>query len=309
MRLSHAELIKHERLFPTGHREGYAGFKNELTSLRDRFYAEFLGNKKPKQPEVNEILAAFDSLPPEEFSSAYELSDDDIQKLATMIQRKYMLRFKNIRRSWALLIQHMPELMSSDAPTRDVLEMSSAHGATLEILRHFGHRPIGNDFPNFLTDKSEVNSRLRRINGVDLTQITDDHGTLAGDGTVDSWLYQPIIESLGLDVRLFDAGQTPYPFESGSFDTVMCFDAIEHYCHPLDWMVVVDEFVRLSRRSVLLITNPVQGNKLDDNPYMNAFYQFQKDMVSYSNAGFECIHAGISRNQLTAYKLAKLSSG
>jgi len=308
MRLSHAELIKHERRFPTGHREGYAGFEKEMNTLRDEFYKEFLENRQPKQPSVNEVLAAFDSRPPEEFSSAYDLSKESIRKLAKMVQRKYVVRFKNVRRSWALLIQYMPELMISDTTAHDVLEMSSAHGATLEILRHFGHRPVGNDFPNFLTAKSEVDSRYRRINSVDLTKITDDHGSLSGDGTVDSWLYQPIIESLGLDVRLFDAGQTPYPFDDGSFDSVICFDAIEHYCHPLDWLAVVDEFVRLSRRSVLLITNPVQANNLEDAAYMKAFYRFQKDMVSYSNAGFECLHAGINRNQLTVYKLAKISA-
>ncbi len=303
MRLNHVELIDNERRFPTGHKRGYQGYIHQIRALRDQFYADFLEDKTPKQPQVNEVIAAFALVPPEDFTKPYELTPEGLRQVSRAIQRKYILRFKNIRRSWANLLQYMPELMVHGGTARDVLEMSSAHGATLEILRHFGHRAIGNDFPNFLGASGEADSRYRKANEFDLTQVRDDHGFNTGDGSVNNWPYQPIIESLGLDVRLFDAGHTPYPFDNKSFDTVLCFDALEHYCHPRDWLLIIAEFVRLTRRSILVITNPVQGHLLDDADYMSAFYAFQNAMRTYDAEGFFCAHAGINRNQLTVFKL------
>jgi SAM-dependent methyltransferase len=303
MRASHLELVRHEAAFPTGHRDGYAGFTREMQALREAFYADFLANNPPKQPTVNEVIAAFGDLPPEDLSRPYDIPAEVLANLGRRIQRKYIVHFKNIRRSWANLIQFMPELMAEGCAPRDVLEMSTAHGATLEILRRKGHRVVGNDYANFLGYGGTADTRHRPANGDSLDGRVDAHGNRAGqDG---GWPYQPIIDSLALDVRLFDAGRVPYPLEAQSFDSVICFDAIEHYCHPSDWMVIVDEFARLARRSILLITNPVQGHLVEDADYMAAFYSFQKAMRSYDRAGFECVHAGINRNQLTVYKLVR----
>ncbi|PTV95685.1 methyltransferase family protein [Rhodobacter aestuarii] len=306
MRWSHKELIEREAQFPTGSRKGYAGYLEELSQLRGDFYAEFLKQKIPKQPSVDEVIAAFDAPPPEAFSAPYALSEEAIAQLSKSVQRKYVVRFKNIRRSWHLLLQYMPELMVEEGARQDVLEMSSAHGATLEILRHFGHRAIGNDFANFLGRDGGLDTRFREANALDLAAAEDDHKLNHGDGAILNWPYRPLIESKGLDVRLFDAGHVPYPFEDNSFDTVLCFDALEHYCHPKDWLKIVGEFTRLARRSVLLITNPVQAHLLSDTTYMETFYAFQKAMRRYRDNGFACVYAGINRNQLTVYKLMHL---
>ncbi|MCJ8335406.1 MAG: class I SAM-dependent methyltransferase [Epibacterium sp.] len=306
MRGNHAQLIYNERKFPTGHKKGYAGFLLDLETLREDFYAQFLETKTPKQPTVNEVIAAFGEAPPEKFSEPYDLTPEGLELISKSVQRKYVVRFKNIRRSWSILLQYMPELLVEGTAPRDVLEMSTAHGATLEILSHYRHRVLGNDFANFLSRKSGADTRYRGVNELDLTQVKDDHSLNQGDGTIERWPYQPIIESLGLDVRLFDAGHVPYPLDRKSFDTVMCIDALEHYCHPKDWMTIIDEFTQLARQSVLVITNPVQGHMVDDADYMAHFYAFQKQMRQFSKYGFQCVHAGINRNQLTVFKLARV---
>jgi len=304
MRLSHLKLVQHEAEFPTGHREGYSGYQQEMHALRENFYAQFLKTHNPKQPSVNEVIAAFGDLPPEELTHAYDIPEDVLEQMGRTVQRKYIVHFKNIRRSWANLIQYMPELMAEGAAPQDVLEMSTAHGATLEILRLKGHRTVGNDYANFLGQYGEPDTRCRPANDVDLTGYTDSHGNVAGE--FGGWPYQPIIDSLGLDVRLFDAGRTPYPFEGKRFDSVLCFDALEHYCHPGDWLKIIAEFTRLARKSILLITNPVQGHLVDDEGYMSAFYGFQQAMRSYNRNGFQCVYAGLNRNQLTVYKLMRV---
>ncbi len=305
-RRTHKEIVEWESAYPTGRRGGYPAFVEDIRKLRKTYYAEFLKNKTPRLASIDEVIAAFGKLPPEELSQAYKLSDEDLNGRMKFVQRKYMLRFKNIRRSWAILLQYMPELMSQGRK-RSVLEMSTAHGATLEILRNFGHEVRGTDFPNFMTGKNGVDSRFRNVNEHDLTQFSDDHGLINGDPDNQEldWIYRPIIESIGIQVDLFDAGRLPYPYENDSFDVVCCMDAIEHYCHPKDWLEVVNEFVRISRESVLIITNPVQGNLVDDESYMKPFYKFHQDMQSYDRNGFRCVIAGINRNQLTVFKLIK----
>ncbi|MEH7827224.1 class I SAM-dependent methyltransferase [Gemmobacter denitrificans] len=305
MRADHAALIEREAKFPTGHREGYAGFERTMQIMRDTFYEEFLRNSSQKYPNTNEVLAAIGDYPPEEFSNPYPMTPEQIASLTRAVQRKYVLRFKNIRRSWAHLVQYMPELMRKGAPPRDVLELSSAHGATLEILRHKGHRVVGNDFPNFLSRRNGLKSHLRRVNEFDPEQHRDDAGYLDENGVAQGWAYQPLIESIGLDVRLFDAGIVPYPFEDGSFDTLLTFDAIEHYCNPLDWIVLADEFTRVARRSVLIVANPVQEHMVADKDYMAAFHEAQNALRNYGRDGWECVHAGVYRHQLTVFKLAR----
>lgn len=306
MRHNHAGLIARDLAFPAGHRQGYVGYVEDLKRLRDRHYDEFLQNTVQRFAGVDEVLAAFDDPPPEEFTRPYDLTPEQIVQLRqNRVQRKYVSRFTNIRRSWALLLQYMPELMVKGAPQREVLELSTAHGATLEILRHKGHRVMGNDFPNFLSRRNSLNSRERGVNEFVPGVHRDDHGFLNDEGEAEGWIYQPIIESLGLDVELFDAGQVPYPFQARRFDTLITFDALEHYCHPRDWMVLVEEFTRIARRSVLIVTNPVQEHKLADAEYMAAFYAFQRQMRSLRHNGFETVFAGMYRHQLTVFKMMK----
>lgn len=304
MSLDYSGLIARDPVINGRRKRGHAGYVEDLRALRAAHYRQFLESGEYRFPRVDEVIAAFDAPPPEDFTIPYSLTPEQVARLAQhRVQRKYVKRFANIRRSWALLLQYMPELMAQNARPRDVLEMSTAHGATLEILRHKGHRVRGNDYANFLNPKNGHDSRERGVNEFVPGLHRDDHGFINEKGEIEGWIYQPIIESLGLEVDLFDAGQVPYPYEDDRFDCVMSFDALEHYCHPRDWLFVIDEMVRIARRSVLVVTNPVQEHKLKDAAYLEAFYTFQKDMRQYRDGGFECVFAGMYRHQVTVFKL------
>lgn len=298
------DIVAREARFPAGHRKGHAGYAADIAAKRAEMFASWF---RDRRLTPDEVIAGFDAVPPAEFAAPYPIDPVALAGIGRSIQGKYLTRFANIRRSWAVLLEHMPELMADGAPPRDVLEMSTAHGATLEILRRQGHAVVGNDFANFLGGASGLDSRFRDVNGLELDGRRDDHGLNTG-GETRNWPYRPIIDSLGLDVRLFDAGSTPYPFEDGSFDTVICMDAIEHYCHPRGWMAVVDEFLRLARESVLVIANPVQRQLVDDPDYMAAVGAFQREMRMLDRAGFRCVHAGMHRFQLTAFKLMRIGA-
>lgn len=298
------ELVAREARFPAGHRKGHAGYAADIAAKRAEMFA---GSFRDRRLTPDEVIAGFDAVPPAEFATPYPIDPAALAGIGWTIQGKYLTRFANIRRSWAVLLEYMPELMADGAPPRDVLEMSTAHGATLEILRRQGHAVVGNDYANFLGRSSGLDSRFRDVNGLDLDGQRDDHKLNTG-GETRNWPYRPIIDSLGLDVRLFDAGRTPYPFEDGSFDSVICMDAIEHYCHPRGWMAVVDEFLRLARESVLVIANPVQRHLVDDTGYMAAVGAFQREMRMLDRAGFRCVHAGMHRFQLTAFKLMRIGA-
>jgi hypothetical protein len=305
LKLNHAELIENERARPADHRKGHDGYRRKMAALRDTFFEQFLTREARRHPSNDEIIAAFGDLPPADLAVPYDLTPEGLEHVSRCVQRKYVIHFKNIRRCWALLLQHMPELMAEGCAPREVLEMSTAHGATLEILRRKGHRVIGNDFANFVGGAA-LDSRYRNFNGSDLTSARDDHGLHDGSGVVRDWPYRPITESLGLDVRLFDAGSGPYPFADKSLDSVICFDAIEHYCHPRDWMKVVGEFTRIARRSVLVVPNAVAPHDAKRRDYIEAVYAFQRDMRNYSDDGWACVHAGVLRNQLSVFKLMRL---
>lgn len=304
MSLDYAGHIARDPVINGRRKRGHAGYVEDLKRLREAHYRQFLDNGEYRFARVDEVIAAFDAPPPEDFTFPYSLTPEQVAQLEQhRVQRKYVKRFANIRRSWALLLQYLPELMAPGTRPRDVLEMSTAHGATLEILRHNGHTVRGTDFPNFLGRKTAMDSRERGVNDFVPGLHRDDHGFLNDNGEAEGWLYQPITDSLGLDVDLFDAGQVPYPYVNDRFDTVISFDALEHYCHPRDWLFVIDEMVRIARRSVLVVTNPVQEHKLADSRYMEAFHTFQKDMRSYRDGGFECVLAGMYRHQVTVFKL------
>lgn len=308
MRLGHAQLIAREKAQPTGHVEGYEGYLDYLAALRDDFERSYWSEKGRRMPQDNEVIAAFDDPPPEDLAQAYDLSPEALAQVSRTVQRKYVVHFKNIRRSWALLLQHMPELMAEDAPRQSVLEMSTAHGATLEILRRKGHQVTGNDYAAFFGEDSPLDTRLRGAGEAALEGLADKDGLNAPGAGISRWPYQPIIESLGLDVRLFDGGNPPYPFDDRAFDTVLCFDAIEHYCHPRDWMRIVDEFARLARRSILLVLNPLNPlNPVTDDPaYGEAYRAFQRQIRGFRGRGFRCVHAGLYRHQVTVFKLMRL---
>lgn len=294
------DVVERERRFPTGHRDGYDGFSREMKA-RKRAQLEAWrdgGRTANAVFDTNDILAAYNNYPPEPFSQAYDLSEEDFDGELRYVQLKYLSRFKNIRRAWARLLQYVPEAMT-DAQNFRFLEMSTAHGATLEVLRYFGHEVMGNDFSNAALHGANGVRTVNRAFGEDL--LADQENAKA------EWRYRAIIESLDLDVKLFDAGLCPYPFDDNAFDYILCFDALEHYCHPRDWMKVIDEFTRIAETGVVVEINPIRRERVNDAEFLNAIDGFYQAMLRYSARGFRCVATASSYNQPRFFKLMRIA--
>jgi SAM-dependent methyltransferase len=292
----HRKIIEHERKNPAGNARGYAGFVAEMLDIRTAQLAEWRDRHGSREFDVNDVLAAYQHYPPEKFSKAYDLDEEALENGIQKIQRKYLLRYKNIRRSWSRLLRYLPEVMNNTHRYR-VLEMSTGHGATLEILKHFGHEAVGNDYSNAaLTSKTQVATPYRKANQkIEL-----------GESEQTEWPYKPIIDSLGLNVDLFDAGVTPYPYKKNAFDIVLCFDALEHYCHPRNWMTIIDEFVRIAKKTVIVEINPIRKQLIDDESYTPYVQKFYDDILKYNKNGFQCVGTGTSFNQPRFFKMMHL---
>tara|TARA_R110002110_G_scaffold302896_7_gene516995 strand:+ start:6373 stop:7155 length:783 start_codon:yes stop_codon:yes gene_type:complete len=199
------------------------------------------------------------------------------------IARKYLWRKENIRRAWARIHHHFPETLSGSQPL-DILELSTAHGAMLEVWRHFGHRVRGTDFGGWHDDYNPKATRPKFLNPA----FEKTHSNPRAPVNL-GWIYQPIIESLGLEVDIFDAGQLPYAYGDKSFDVICCYQAIEAYALPGGWAAILDEFCRVARRSIVIGFNP-PPLKLRRNPeHMAAARAATEDMRSYNRNGFRSV--------------------
>lgn len=224
---------------------------------------------------------------PAEFRTPYQLggySEDQI----TNVMWKYLVREVNCERAWARINHHFPETLMADKPM-DILELSTAHGAMLEIWQSFGHRCVGTDF-NWTAqgrEKVKIKGKKRPWHDKLLNELTaNETKALKGD-VIEGWPYQPIIESLGLDVRLFDGAIKPYPFEDNSFDVVCCFQAIEAYTTPDGWMDTIREFCRISRQSVVVGFNPLPVESAEAEPLLTAAKQAWLEMQRFNECGFK----------------------
>ncbi|MEM9432815.1 MAG: class I SAM-dependent methyltransferase [Pseudomonadota bacterium] len=253
-----------------------------------------------KARKVSDQADLFGEDPPPELLTPYKI-DWDNSTIVHHLQRKYLKREDNIRRCWNRIQLFLPELLTGSST--QILEMSTAHGAMLEILRHYGHDVLGNDYINMVSGAQDAttNARHRGLNATDFNRDVDDHGIVGSEGA--DWPYQEIIESLDLPMALFDAGLTPYPFEDKAFDTVICCQAIEHYCHPKDWLSVVAEFCRISRRSVLVLLNPILPNLAEDPEYSRHYDDFRLAMRGYSDHGFRCTSCHVHWGKAVGFKL------
>lgn len=242
-----------------------------------------------------------------EWKTPYNVTDADWIDAKRKPQAKYLGRIKNMRRSYNRVQLYMPELLNM--PPQDVFELSTAHGAMLDILRDCGHRVMGNDYVNMVGDSEGEGARalFRKANDEGFKRLVDDYGLpIPEDGVISDWPYRPIIESLDLPMALFDAGKMPYPFEDKSFDYSMSFQAIEHYCHPDDWHQVVDEMCRISRKCVFLMLNPMLPNLARDREYNASFESFRTSMRDYNRNGFVCTGVHLHWGQALGFKLMAL---
>ena len=171
------------------------------------------------------------------------------------IMFKYLERNTNLALAWARVCHHMPEIVASGTPL-SCLEFGTAHGALLEVWRALGHDVVGTDFP-WRAGNEPVLTPSRPWHRAALKACRDrGHGGLMAR-PVEGWAYQPIIESLGLDVRMIDGRNRPDPFDDKSFDVVCAYQAIDAFAPPEEWADVVSEFCRIARRTVVVGFNPL----------------------------------------------------
>lgn len=242
----------------------------------------------------------FGERPPEELLTDYPLDAEGLERNKVM-QQKYVTRARNIERCWNRTQLYLPELIGSEP--QDVLEMSTAHGGMLEVARHFGHNVMGTDYANMAWSKDgEAMAQFRELNDPDFVREVDDRGNLI-DPEKPDWPYRHITESIDLPMTVFDAGQVPYPFADKSYDVVMCFQAIEHYCHPKDWMDIVDEFCRISRKTVFIMLNRLIPEFRAREDYHEAFTAFRLGMRNYRKNGFVCTSCHVHWDQALGFKL------
>lgn len=227
--------------------------------------------------------------------------------LGRVRQRKYSKPSRNISRASSSTEFFLPELMQPATPKAKVLEMYTAYGTVLEVLRHSGHDVTGNDLPNMLVEKDDpASSMLRPINHTDTDRKTDDYGLAinVGDPTEFKWLYKNIIGSFRFPMRIFDAGKTPYPCTENEFDVTICPQAVEHYCHPDDWMIVLDELCRITKETIaILLCSPSHASQMTKDGSVGSFNRAGQKLKQYNANGFRCLRRSIRRRHALGFKL------
>ena len=279
-------------------------------------------NLRAKAPKIHQVVRAvrqeriradkmdlFGEQPPVDLLTPYVVAEADKPRVAKL-HRKYTNRARNIRRAWNRVQLYLPELLTSDTP-QDVFEMSTAHGAMLEVLRYFGHSVLGNDFANMVrpTD-TEERAQFRGLNDESFSRGVDDYGipiSVSRSDTPD-WPYRSIIEAANLPMAVFDGGHVPYPLQDKSFDVTICMQAIEHYCHPRDWMAIIDEFCRVSNKTVLVMLNRLIGSLEADKEYAGDFNAFRRQMRGYHRNGFACTACFMHWGGANVFKLTATPS-
>lgn len=235
--------------------------------------------------ELKESLGWFPPLP-KMFHADDELGNYS-QAQIEKVMWKYLVRKQNCSRAWVRIHQHAPETLTAEP--LDILELSTAHGAQLEIWRSLGHNVKGTDF-NWATADSMAQSKpaaqsWQRKLMANMQAVKHTNPTKP---LIDGWPYQPLIESLGLDVALHNGSNVPYPFADKSFDYVFCYQALEAYGPPAEWGRFVDEFCRIARKRVVIGFNPIAVHKRDLEVYRQAENAALQNLMNYNRNGFRC---------------------
>lgn len=210
----------------------------------------------------------------------YKLRDYAYEDVSGRIQKKYLNRALNLQRAWIRICSLLPETLS-EGSNLDIIEFSTAHGAMLEIWRHFGHSVTG-------TDICLPVAPHRKHRPVDPSSaIFENSHSNPREPLRAGWVYQPIIESIGIKVDLFDAGIIPYSYEDNSFDYLCCYHAINSYAHPSEWIRIVDEFCRIARRAVVIGFNAVNLYDQRTGNEEETFNAWER-LRTYNRCGFHC---------------------
>lgn len=223
----------------------------------------------------------FSWLPPMPMAAPkdYELGNYKIEEVATLIAPKYLNRRANLKRAWVRICTHLPEATMS-GETYDILELSTAHGAKLELFRALGHNVEGTDF----AFPDEIFRPYRNLLDNEKGSFNKSHAHPIRP-RIPGWGYQPIIESLGLEVSLFNAGETPYPYEDKSFDYIVCYQAIDAYGPISEWPRIIAEMCRIARKGIVIGFNP-PGRLYGEEGGWDASRKGWEMLRSYNENGF-----------------------
>lgn len=188
----------------------------------------------------------------EKFAKAeYALGNYPTERLQR-IMWKYLVRRPNLEKAWVRMHHHAPELLTG-GPKKRILEFSTAHGANLEVLRHFGHDVRGTDYNWVPEDIWSVPHPVRKPwHGEILKNVQAKSHKNQINPDIQGWPYQPIIESLGIEVDIFNGGELPYKYDDKSFDYIFCYQAIDAYGPPERWAEFLTEFCRIAKTGVIV---------------------------------------------------------
>lgn len=151
------------------------------------------------------------------------LGDWDNLKLPVSVHlenHKFFDRTRTMQINWARLHSLIPDLLSR--PKMKCLDIGCGNGATLEILRWYGHEVVGMDFSASMEN---------------------------------DWKYKSLIESQGLNCVCHSGSNIPYPFDDKEFDLVICYGAITFFPPVSIWPKVLNEFARIAKSDILLGVN------------------------------------------------------
>lgn len=134
---------------------------------------------------------------------------------------KYRIRPYNLLREYLRIACLSPELLVPECK-ETVLDLSSGSCGTFELMRN--------------------------------TKVTVSCADALSrdDGTVP---FAPFWEELGVEIIPFDGRQRPFPFESKSFDVVLCSQAIDAFGQPETYPESIAEICRIARRKAVIILN------------------------------------------------------
>lgn len=216
--------------------------------------------------------------PPLDIKKPYALANYAFDDVSSAVAKKYLDRTANLKRAWTRICTHFPETVASNEQLK-ILEFSTAHGAMLEIWNALGHDAQG-------TDYCVPKQFAKRYRPIDANHpVFQDLHSNPMKAVESGWIYQPIIESIGGKVHLFNAGQTPYHFEDNSFDYICCYQAIEAYALPDQWDRIVAEFCRIARRGVVIGFNPPPLRATQDNGWSCTKAAWE-NLRKYKKTGF-----------------------
>ncbi len=122
---------------------------------------------------------------------------------------------------------------------KKVIDISSGNGATLEILKFFGHEVLGVDYSPIELDP------------------------------INFFIYKPLLDSQDIPYIIHDCTKLPYPFKDKEFDLLINYGALTFYKPISNWPNILDEFARITKETIFLGVNYgsifEKGRKYIDN--------------------------------------------